>query len=97
MSYPKKQTILIEDICVKVYDPTKKQLIAVYENVFKAANRLGLTHKVVQNRCESKERVFSPMLNLEIALRLSHRTEKDKELIDKTLKNIVLKNGEAKN
>lgn len=72
------------DTCVKVYDPTKQQLIAVYENYNKASNRLGITAAAILRRCAQKSRVWSPMMNMEIAIRLTSVKEGDSELIEKT-------------
>lgn len=58
-----------DDICIKVYDPEKKQLIAVYKNYTEAARKLGLTYKVIHAACINKTRRFSPILNKEVALR----------------------------
>lgn len=90
MSLKKKETGLYDDTCVKIYDPEKKELIAVYRSFPKAGNRLGLTPRVVQGRCINKERVYSPLLQKEIACRLSAMKPGDEELIEKTLKNLPL-------
>jgi hypothetical protein len=58
-----------DDICVKVYDPSKQELIATYNNYTEAARKLGLTFKVVYAACISKTRRFSPFLNKEVAIR----------------------------
>lgn len=60
-----------DDLCIKVYDPTKQELIATYRNYTEAARKLGLTYKVVHAACLSKTRRFSPVLNKEVALRAS--------------------------
>ena len=60
-----------DDICIKVYDPTKQELIATYDNYAQAARKLGLTGKVVYTACINKTRRFSPFLNKEVAIRAS--------------------------
>jgi hypothetical protein len=60
-----------DDICIKVYDPEKKEMIAVYDNYAQAARKLGLTSKVVYAACTNKTRRFSPFLKKEVALRAS--------------------------
>ena len=60
-----------QDVCIKVFDPEKKQLIATYKNYTEAARKLGLTYKVVYAACANKTRRFSPFLNKEIALRIA--------------------------
>lgn len=59
------------DICIKVYDPAKKELIATYKTYTQAARKLGLTYKIVYLACVNKTRRFSPYLNKEVAIRLS--------------------------
>ena len=73
---------LHDETCVKVYDPELKKLIAVFPNYLKAANRLGLTGSIVQQKCTRKTRVFSPLYGKEVACRLSGRKEEDKALIE---------------
>jgi hypothetical protein len=62
---------IADDICIKVYDPAKKELIATYRNYTEAARKLGLTYKIVYVACTNKTRRFSPILNKEVALRTS--------------------------
>lgn len=76
-----------DDTCVKVYDPAEKKLIGVFHNYLKAANRIGITASQVQQRCQAKTRVYSPVYKKEIAIRLSGKKPGDDELIDKTIKN----------
>lgn len=66
-----KEIFGADDICIKVYDPIKKELIATYSNYTEAARKLGLTYKIVYVACISKTRRFSPFLNKEVALRTS--------------------------
>jgi hypothetical protein len=79
-----------EDECIKVYNPLEKKVIAVYSNPNKASNRLGISSSVIVNRCITKERIFSPLLNMEIAIRKSVKTEAEEELIIETLKKRIL-------
>ena len=81
---------LYNDTCVKVYDPIDKKLIAVFQNYLKAANRIGITSGQVQQRCQAKTRVYSPLYKKEIAIRLSGKKAGDDELIEKTIKNKTL-------
>lgn len=60
-----------EDECVKVYDPIKKECIAVYDNYYKAEKALGISDKILRTAVKSKTRRFSPILNKEIAVRIS--------------------------
>lgn len=59
------------DICIKVYDPEKQELIAVYNNYTEAARKLGLTYKVIFSATMNKKRRFSPFLNKEVAIRVA--------------------------
>ena len=75
---------LFDDTCVKVYDPNADpRLIGVFKTFVRAAQHLGLTACIVQARCVSKRRVYSPLLGKEVALRLSAIKEGDAELIRK--------------
>jgi hypothetical protein len=62
-----------EDECIKIYDPSKKECIAVYDNFGKAERGLGITSKVLRIAAKSKTRRFSPFLNKEIAVRVSKK------------------------
>lgn len=64
-----------DDICIKVYDPNKKELIAIYNTYSEAAKRLGLTHRSVSSACLNKTRRFSPFLNKEVAIRASAKNK----------------------
>jgi hypothetical protein len=84
------------DICIKVYDPTQQKLIAVYENYMRAAQKLGITPKILYHRIIFKKRVFSPAFNLEIAVRSAGKKEGDDKLIEETFKYGKLKEKEEK-
>lgn len=86
-----KAEVLYEDTCIKVYDPEKKELIAVFKTYSKASNRLGVGHSTVQHKCESKRRMFSPILNREVACRIGVMKPSDKELIEHTEKYLTTK------
>ena len=79
-----RSDVLYEDTCIKVYDPEKKELVAVYKTFSKASNRLGVGHSTVQHKCESKRRMYSPMLKKEVAVRIGVMKEGDLELITLT-------------
>lgn len=74
---------MYDDTCIKVYDPEQKKLIGVFKSYIKAANRLGITGTRVQQKCASKNRVFSPVLQKHVALRLSAVKPEDIPLIEK--------------
>ena len=74
------------DICIKVYNPENKELIAVYPTMKMAAYRLGISSTTLITKCDRRIRVFSPTLNLTVACRYATTKETDKELIEKTLK-----------
>lgn len=77
---------LYADTCIKVYDPELKKLIGVFPNYRRAGDKLGVSPNSVQNRCASKNRVFSPTYNKEVACRLSRLTPEDKVLIEESSK-----------
>lgn len=58
-----------DDVCIKVYDPEKKEVIATYANYTEAARKLGLSYKVVFTACTTKVRKYSPFLKKEVAIR----------------------------
>jgi hypothetical protein len=60
----------VDDECVKIYDPSKKELIKVFDNYGDAGKYLGLSPKVLRNAAIGKTRRFSPILNKEVAIRV---------------------------
>jgi hypothetical protein len=86
-----KADVLYEDTCIRVYDPEKKELIAVFKTYAKASSRLGVRASTVQHKCESKRRMLSPILNKEVACRIGVIKDGDKELIDRTEKYLTIK------
>jgi hypothetical protein len=79
-----------DNMCIKVYDPSNQKLIAVYTTFQKTANKLGLTYKIVHVKATSKKRVYAPLLDLEVAIRISVKKEGDDKLISQTqLKGIL--------
>ena len=79
-----------DNTCVKIYDPTRQQLIAVFENYKKAAAKLGSTPSCIQHAATKKARTFSQVLGKEIAPRLSTLTPGDLEKITYCNKKITL-------
>ena len=65
-----------EDICIKVYDPEKKELIATYNSYKEASSKLGLTYKVIKGAAKAKTRRFSERFNKEIAIRVASAFKK---------------------
>jgi hypothetical protein len=80
--YKSKSDVLYEDNCIKVYDPEKKELIAVYKTLAKTAGRLGVRTSCIQKKCESKKRLYSPTLKMEVAVRLNIVKDEDLHLIE---------------
>jgi hypothetical protein len=62
-----------ENLCVKVYDVDSKQVIATYDNYKRAGFGLGIPQQTIARRCKSKERIHSPKLGKEIAVRLTRK------------------------
>jgi hypothetical protein len=81
---------MFDNTCIKVYDPNAitDKLIGAFENYQRAGNRLGLTPCIIQKRCTTKSRVYSPILDKEIAVRLKSKQPGDDELIKETIKMI---------
>ena len=61
------------DECIKVYDPIKKEVIAVYETYTKAARELGISDSVLKRAVQTKTRKFSPVLKKEVAVRIASK------------------------
>lgn len=70
-----------DNTCIKVYDPSRQKLIAVFENYKKAANKLGISSALVQHTCVKKARAYCPLIDMEVALRLSAIKEGDQDRI----------------
>ena len=68
-----------DDICIKVYDPEKKELIAVYDNYQQAAKKLGINGKIIYNACIYKTRRYSPFLKKDVAIRTASKNKKDEK------------------
>ncbi len=81
--------LLRENICVKVYDVETKQIIAVYQNYKKASTRLGIPSPRIHRCALNRSRMYSPMLNKLIAIRVGQCDKEMQDLIEKTLKNKI--------
>lgn len=62
---------LDENVHVKIYDPSKQELIATCKNFVEASKILGISSKILREAADYKTRRFSPKLNMEIAIRVS--------------------------
>ena len=60
-----------DDVCIKVYDPEKKELIATYDSYKEASSKLGLSYKVISGAVRNKTRRFCQRFNKEIAIRVA--------------------------
>lgn len=79
-----------DNTCVKIYDPERQKLIAVYENYKKAAFKLGSTPAAIQHACARRGRTYSQRLVKDIAPRLSAMKDGDLALINHCNKKILL-------
>jgi hypothetical protein len=79
-----------DNTCIKIYDPQRQKLIAVYENYKKAAYKLGCSAAAVQHACARRGRVYSQILDKEIAPRLSAIKDGDLAMITHCNKKILL-------
>jgi len=70
-----------DNTCIKVYNPEKQELIAIYDTFKRTGNMLGLTAGMVQQHCARKTRVYSPILEMDVAVRLSTIKPEDIEKI----------------
>jgi hypothetical protein len=78
-----RNSISEDDLCVKVYDPRNRELIAIYENYKKAALKLGVSETLIRKKIVNKKRLYSPILDLEVAIRIGVRSKDNEELIKK--------------
>ena len=76
----------VEDECIKVYNPTKQEVLRVFDTYGQAAKYLGISDNTIKTAALTKKRKFSPNLNMEVAIRVTLKTEADRELIRKTIK-----------
>lgn len=76
----------VEDECIKVYNPAKQEILKVFDTYTQAARYLGVSDTVVKSASLTKKRKFSPLLNMEVAIRVTLKTEEDRKLIRKTIK-----------
>lgn len=76
-----------EDLCIKIYDPNKKKVIGAFPSFSKASLKLNISAKVLQNKAETKKRIYSEYYGMDVAVRWGMYKEGDDVLIQKTLKN----------
>lgn len=79
-----------DNTCIKVYNPEKKELIAVFENYKKAGAKLGINTSTVYHVCARKGRTYAPIIDMTVALRLSAIKEGDLESIEHCRKKTLL-------
>lgn len=66
----------VEDECIKIYDPTKQELLATFDRYKDASRFLGLSDNIIKAAATTKSRRFSPTLNKEVAIRLASKNKK---------------------
>lgn len=81
---------ICDNTCIKIYDPSKKKLIAVFENFKRAGVKLGMTPAAVQHACARRGRTFSQMLQIEVAPRISATGEVERKQIAHCNKKLLL-------
>lgn len=79
-----------DNTCIKIYDPSRQKLIAVFENYKKAAAKLGMKASSVHHAGQRKGKTFCEMLGYMIAIRLSAIKEGDLERIKHCNRKIFL-------
>jgi len=75
-----------EEECIRIYNPLKQEIIRVCDTYTQASRYLGLSDGIIKNAAATKKRKFSPILNMEVAIRVTLKTEADIEMIRKTIK-----------
>jgi hypothetical protein len=63
----------VDNECIKIYDPTKQELLATFDRYKDASRFLGLSDNIIKGAITSKTRRFSPTLNKEVAIRLASK------------------------
>jgi len=66
-------TFGMDDVCIKVYDPEKKELISVYDTYIDASQKIGVSPRVIKMAVRNKTRRYSPVLKKEVAIRLASK------------------------
>jgi hypothetical protein len=66
-------TFGMDDVCIKVYDPIKKELLSTYDTYTEAAQKTGISTRVIKIAIRSKTRRYSPFLKKEVALRIASK------------------------
>lgn len=62
--------LMAKDECVKIYDPSKQELIKEFDNYVEAEVFTGIPNRKLRDAAVHKTRRFSPFLNKEIAIRV---------------------------
>jgi hypothetical protein len=73
-----------EEECIRIYNPLKQEIIKVFDTYIQASKSLGINIDVIKNAAVTKKRKFSPILNMEVAIRVTLKKESDVEMIKKT-------------
>ena len=61
----------IEDVCLKVYNPETKKVIATYDTYKQASQNLGMLGKTIKYAAQTKTRRYCERLGMEIAIRFA--------------------------
>lgn len=62
-----------DDICVAVYDPSKKELIKTFDTIKKTSAYLGIPQSTIKKACEDRKRRYSVNLDIEVAIRIKRK------------------------
>jgi len=65
--------LMAQDECIKIYDPSKQELIKECNNYVEAEVFTGIPNRKLRDAAVHKTRRFSPFLNKEIAVRIAVR------------------------
>lgn len=69
--------------CIKIYNPNEKdlnkKLLKQLDRTTEAEKYLGITRRQVKYAMESKRRIYSPNLKMEVSIRLSNKNKKTNE------------------
>lgn len=61
----------LDGLYIKVYDPSKQEVIGAYRTYGEASQKLGIPAKVIREASISKKRRYCKRLNMDVAIRVA--------------------------
>jgi hypothetical protein len=63
--------LMAQDECIRIYDPSKQEIIAEFDTYVDAEKFTGIPNRKLRDAAVHKTRRFSPFLNKEVAVRVA--------------------------